>query len=177
MRCPIPRCRCSCSRCARRPRSPDTSACAERTAALRAHPGFDASDANGVNVQIIQSSCLLAQREFIRSLDVADGAIASAARIPETPTLLALARAMRADVLNATLRHDEALRELEAAGAALPTDDPWSMRPYLQTLEAKALWGAGRRDEARRVALETAPQLDGADAEAFDAWMRDVGLR
>lgn len=155
----------------------DYVTCSERAAALRSHPAFDASDDNGVNVQLIQSSCLLAQREFIRALDAADGAVASAARIPETPTLLTLARAMRADVLISTQRHDEALRELEAADAALPPDDPWSMRPYVQTLQAKALWGAGRKDEARRVADDTATQLEGDDATEFTAWMQEVGLR
>ena len=151
-------------------------ACADRAAELRADPAFDVGDANGVNVQLLQASCLLALGQRVRAMDVADGAVASAARLPETPTLSSLAHAMRAEIHLAETRFAAALEETSAALDGLPADDPWSMRAYLQSFHARALWGAGREDEARALAATVLPQLDEEERQAFAGWMADVGV-
>ncbi len=152
----------------------DYAACDAQIAALRSEPEFEIDTDSGVNAQLIQSSCTLAMGEHVRALDLATGAVATAARVPETPTLLALAHGMRADVLIAMESFERAFEETDAALGALPGADPWSMRPYLQTLRARALWGLGRHDEARTLARATIDALDGEAKTAFADWMQET---
>ncbi|MEM6290229.1 MAG: protein kinase [Myxococcota bacterium] len=154
----------------------DFEACDGQARALLTDPTFDVHSLDGVNTRLIRVSCLIELGRVDRALESADTAIRSARRRADTPTLLALALAARAEVYVARGQGRNAVADAEEALQAIPAADPWSMRPYVDSVACRARYAAGEIDTAAKMAPRVVASLDGSEREAFEAWAREVGL-
>ncbi len=152
-------------------------ACVERARALSSDRDFDIHSELGVNVQLLEVGCLRELGQTDRALDVVTGAVGSASRHPETPTLTSLALAARAEIQLDRGRATEALSDVDEALALLPAADPWAMRPYVGSVRCQCLWHAGLQGDARDCIRTARSQLQGDDLDAFEAWAEHVGAR
>lgn len=149
-------------------------ACVDRARALTSDRDFDIHSELGVNVQLLEVGCLRELGELDRALDVVTGAVGSASRNPQTPTLTSLALAARAEIQRERDHGAEALADIQEALALLPATDPWSMRPYLDSVRCQCLWNVGRKDEAQRCVGASRSQLEGDELEAFETWVEQA---